>query len=82
MPKNRKFMPSSRIELWNFHAHFRVVLLCRLLVDIFGKDNDANVQAELPSIEKIVVLLWLFRNESSVLSYITDLVETVRIFCV
>ena len=54
------------------------VFIFSLINDIFG--SAVNPQAELPSMGKMVVLLWLFRDEDSVLSYLVSLIETVSEF--
>ena len=47
-----------------------------LVKEIFGS-SDADFQAEMPPFEKIVVLLWLFRDDENVVQYLSRLIETV-----
>jgi len=48
----------------------------RLVNDLFG--NDADLSEQSASIEKVIVLLWLFRDSETVLEYLTNLMEMVR----
>lgn len=49
-----------------------------LVKEVFGGDTD--VLEELPSIEKIVALFWLFENDGEIVSYLARLIETVCMF--
>lgn len=47
----------------------------KIVEEVFGE--DVNPQEKFPPIEKVVVLLWLFRDDDEVIRYLTGLMEMV-----
>lgn len=44
----------------------------RLVDDVFGKDNQGKVQ-----MEKVVMLIWQFRNDPNVINFMSQFVAKV-----
>ncbi len=47
-----------------------------LVDDVFGKDNQGKVQ-----MEKVVMLIWQFRDDPSVIQFMAQFVTKVRKSC-
>lgn len=45
----------------------------RLVNDVFGREEDIN--AAFPPIEKVIALIWLYREEENVLQYLCQMIE-------
>ena len=45
-----------------------------LVDDVFGKDNQGKVQ-----MEKVVMLIWQFRDDPSVVQFMSQFVQKVRV---
>ena len=63
--------PKSISDFLLYYMH----VLVRLVQDVFGRDEDVN--DVMPSPEKIVALLWIYRDDPTVVQYLCQLVENV-----
>jgi len=59
------------------HEHEQVLAKQQVVRSVFGTPNmPFNPQAELPSMEKMLVLLWLYKNDADVIDYLVKIMET------
>lgn len=64
--------PSSSSSLQRYLLSTTITAYHSLVDDVFGKDNQGKVQ-----IEKVVMLIWQFRDDHSVVAFMAQFVSKV-----
>jgi hypothetical protein len=60
-------------------AHTAYLQSCRLVCDIFGRqvDSELDVYLDPPPVDKVVVLIWLYRDDDELVQFLCGWIEAV-----